>query len=219
MPDIVRLGGVPATHDSYYEPLLTAISHQGPLTGRVEVPETSGHWDAALLARHVPIARGWLRQVDTSLNDDVFFAHPPTAATYRDWLARNAVQYVAVPDTQLTKGGQREQALVDSGLPYLRLAWQGAHWQLYAVQHPEPIVGAPGQLVSMDAARIVVTAPPGSTVLLRVRWFTWTTLTPRSNGCIAPDHGQVMLRTTPGAGAARYVISSSVDPFGPRGHC
>ena len=105
--EIYRLAGVPATHDSYYQPLVNAIDEHSRLTGRVEVPEINGHWDAALLAKNVPEARGWLRQLDTKLNNDVFFKHPPTAASYRAWLTKNAVQYVAVPDAKLTPGGRR----------------------------------------------------------------------------------------------------------------
>ncbi|HEY3717885.1 MAG TPA: hypothetical protein VGL39_25440 [Jatrophihabitantaceae bacterium] len=222
MPDIARLAGAPVTHESYYQPVLRAIDRQGTLTGRVEVPEINGHWDAALLAKHVPLARGWLRQVDTELNNDVFFGNGPDEASYRSWLERNAVQYVAVPDAQLTKGGQREKALLDGGLPYLRAVWSDEHWALYAVQNPAPIVGAPARLVSSDAARIVVEAPGGTTALLRMRWFRWTTLGPASSGCIADDHGQVRLHTDPGRGLVRYVISSSADPFksaAARGHC
>jgi len=222
MPDIARLAGVPASHGSYYQPLLAAVDRQGPLTGRVEVPEINGHWDAALLAQHVPLARGWLRQVDTELNNDVFFGDGPDAATYRSWLERNAVQYVAVPDARLTKGGQREKALVEGGLPYLRAVWSDQHWTLYAVQPAAPIVDAPARMVSSDAARIVVEVPGGATALIRIRWFRWTTLGPASSGCIADDHGQVRLHTDPGRGLVRYVISSSADPFksaAARGHC
>jgi hypothetical protein len=222
MPDIVRLAGVPATHDSYYRPLLGAMAQRGALTGRVEVPEMNGHWDAALLARHVPIARGWLRQVDIELNDAVFFNHPPTAAGYHDWLTRNAVEYVAVPDARLTRWGQQEKALVTAGLPYLNAVWHDRHWTLYAVRDAAPIVASPARLTSMDAARIVLVAPRGTSALIRIRWMRWTTLDTATGGCIAPDGGQVRLYTGPGEGMARYVISSSADPLesaGRRGHC
>jgi hypothetical protein len=220
--EVYRLAGVPATHDSYYEPLVTAIRRHAPLTGRVEVPEINGHWDAALLAKHVPLARGWLRQVDKKLNDDVFFKLPPTESTYRRWLTTNAVQYVAVPDAKLTPYGRRERALVQGGLPYLHRIWQNERWTLYAVTGATPIVGAPAKLVSTDAARIVVTAPRNTTVRIRIRWFKWTTLNTASGGCIAPDDDQVALHTGPGRGTGRYVISSSADPRKSghqRGHC
>ncbi len=220
--EIYSLAGVPATHDSYYRPLLSAIRADGQLNGRIEVPEINGHWDAALLAKHVPLARGWLRQVDKQLNDDVFFAKAPTAASYRNWLTTNAVQYIAVPDAKLTPWGRREKALIQRGLPYLQQIWQNEHWTLYAVEGATPIVAAPAHLVSMDAARIVLTAPGDTTSRIRIRWFTWTTLDPASGGCIARAGDQVLLHTGRDAGTARYVISSSADPrksSTERGHC
>jgi hypothetical protein len=220
--EVYRLAGVPATHDSYYQPLVTAIRHHAPLTGRVEVPEINGHWDAALLAKQVPLARGWLRQVDKRLNDDVFFKNPPTESTYHRWLTTNAVQYVAVPDAKLTPYGRREKALVQGWLPYLKKIWQNKHWTLYAVTGATPIVAAPAKLVSMDAARLVVSAPRNTIVRIRIRWFKWTTLNTASGGCIAPDDDQLALHTGKGRGTGRYVISSSADPRksgSKRGHC
>jgi hypothetical protein len=218
--EIVKLAGVPATHASYYRPLVTAIHDQGELTGRVEVPEMNGHWDAALLAKHVPIARGWLRQLDTKLNDDVFFERPPNEASYKSWLATNAVQYVAVPDARFTPWGRRERALIQDGLPYLHDVWHDRHWTLYAVDGATPIVSAPAHLVSMDAGRIVLTAPRNATVRIRMRWFDWTTLTVPSGACIERSGDQVLLRT---GGAEqpegfRFVISSALSN-GNRGHC
>jgi hypothetical protein len=220
--EVYRLAGVPATHDSYYAPLVTAIHQHGPLTGRVEVPEINGHWDAALLARHVPLARGWLRQVDKKLNDDVFFRNPPTASTYRRWLTTNAVQYVAVPDAKLTPWGRREKALVQGWLPYLHKIWQNKHWTLYAVTGSTPIVAPPAKLAAMDAARLVVTAPHDKIVRIRIRWFKWTTLNTSSGGCIARDGDQIALHTGKGRGTGRYVISSTADPrksSSKKGHC
>jgi hypothetical protein len=217
--ELVKLAGVPATHAAYYQPLVSAIHDQGALTGRVEVPEMNGHWDAALLAGHVSIARGWLRQLDTKLNDDVFFEHAPTAASYRAWLATNAVQYVAVPDARLTPWGRRERALVQGGLPYLHDVWHDRHWSLYAVDDATSVVGAPAHLVSMDADRIVLTAPGNTTVRVRVRWFDWTTLNVDSGACIQRSGQQVLLRT--GAEQPegfRFVISSALLK-GNRGHC
>jgi hypothetical protein len=219
--DIVRLAGVPATDDAYYRPLVAAMRDLGPLIGRVEVPDMNGHWDAALLAEHVPIARGWLRQLDTKLNDDVFFDRSPTAASYRAWLDTNAVQYVAVPDARLTVWGRRENALIQAGLPYLHEVWHDGHWTLYAVLAATPIVSKPGKLISVDAARIVLSAPPNASVLVRIRWFRWTTFDPSSVGCIVRTGDQVTLRTGKGH-TPRYVISSSARPretAAERGHC
>src|SRR5262249_36230467 len=61
------------TRASYYQPLLDQIAATRPLSGRVEVPELIGHWEAYYVARRIPIARGWLRQTDIGRNDDVFY--------------------------------------------------------------------------------------------------------------------------------------------------
>ena len=218
-PEIFKLAGAPATHTSYYRPLVAAIRDLGPVTGRVEVPEMNGHWDAALLADQIPLARGWLRQLDTKLNDDVFFKHAPTADTYHAWLTTNAVQYVAVPDARLTPWGRREKAVVLAGLPYLREVWHDRHWRLYAVDGATRIVDKPGALVSMDAARVVLTAPQNATVRIRMRWFSWTTLNVNSGACIESSGQQVLLHTgTEQPDGYRFVISSSLSTHG-NGHC
>ena len=79
----------------------------------------AGHWDSVYLARGVPLARGWLRQTDVRLNDAVFYRRRPTPTTYRTFLLDNAVQYVALPDAELTQYGRDERALIDTNLPYL----------------------------------------------------------------------------------------------------
>ena len=53
---------------------------------RIEVPFTSGHWETAYLAPEFELARGWLRQLDTT-RDDLFYDEKElTAATYGAWL-------------------------------------------------------------------------------------------------------------------------------------
>jgi len=181
------------------------------------VPEINGHWDAALLAKHVPLARGWLRQVDTELNNDVFFGDGPDAATYRGWLERNAVQYVAVPTRGSRRAASGRRRSSRAACPTCGPSGPTSTGRCTAVQPAAPIVDAPARMVSSDAARIVVEVPGGATALIRIRWFRWTTLGPASSGCIADDHGQVRLHTDPGRGLVRYVISSSADPLKRRG--
>src|SRR4029077_13648694 len=51
-----------ATSASYYVPLERFLASAGPV--RVEVPLTRSHWEAALLAPSVSLARGWEKQLD-----------------------------------------------------------------------------------------------------------------------------------------------------------
>ncbi|MDT4915343.1 MAG: hypothetical protein QOH89_43 [Pseudonocardiales bacterium] len=203
----------PSAGQAYYEPLVEQVRARGPLTGRVEIPDTKAHWEAAFLARAVPLARGWIRQVDVGLNETVFYDGPPTPATYRSWLAANSVQYVAVPDVALSSAGVNEVDTIDQHPSFLQPVWHDAHWRLFAVVAPVPIVGAPGRLVSVDAAGITLDAPVVSAVEINARWFRWLSLA-GPDGCIeqSPD-GHVRLVAT---AAGTYRLTSSLAPSG---HC
>ena len=47
---------------------------------RVEVPPTANHWESAYLAPDFELARGWLRQLDTT-REDIFYARGATSPT------------------------------------------------------------------------------------------------------------------------------------------
>lgn len=199
----LRDAGAPATTASYYQPLLAEIGARGPITGRVEIPEMVGHWDAYFVARSVPIARGWLRQVDTDLNGPVFYQQGPTAASYRGFLDTNAVEYVAVPDARLSTFGQREATAIPT-FSYLSPVWSNAHWTLYAVAQSVPIVAAPATLTGYTASQLLITAPPHTTVAINLRWSRWLTV---NTGCLRQDGKHAALETGP---ATRYVVGSTL---------
>ncbi|MEV5821022.1 hypothetical protein ACFYMB_10220 [Micromonospora haikouensis] len=179
VPADLRSVGDPTSDPAYFAPLRAELARRG-LTGRVEVPPTRNYWEAALLG-DVPLARGWLRQADVDRNP-LFFGQVPgaegtgvplTAATYRDWLADNAVQYVAVPDAPLSWVGRPEAQLVTDGLPYLRPVWQDAHWRLFAFTEAQPLVGQPATLVGQTASTVTFTTRSDEQVLIRVRYSRW----------------------------------------------
>ena len=137
---IARSVGDPSTARSYFAaPALWLRGHAG--TGvRVEVPPTANHWESAYLAPQFELARGWLRQLDTT-RDDVFYdENELTAAAYGNWLRQNAVSYVALPDAQLDYSSLAERRLILREPSYLDLRWHSAHWRIYAVRDPEPLV-------------------------------------------------------------------------------
>jgi hypothetical protein len=202
-------------YSGYYNPVIKAVYAQGRLTGRVEVPEMAGHWDSVYLARGVPLARGWLRQTDVRLNDAVFYKQKPTAESYRTFLTNNAVQYVAVPDAELTSFGRDEISLIQRGLPYLVPVWHNQHWTLYEVADPAPLVDLPSEVISQSPSAIVVTGKPGRSVLVRLRWYRWLGLESNDKqACISQDGLYVTLHT--GAGGS-YTFNSRF-PKG-TGHC
>jgi len=196
----LRSAGDPTADPAYFAPLRAELARRG-LTGRVEVPPTRNYWEAAHLGE-VPLARGWLRQADIARNP-LFFTTVPgatgtgvplTAGSYHAWLADNAVQYVAVPDAELSWVGRAEAQLVEGQLPYLRLVWAGQHWQLYAVVQHTPIVEPPATLISLTPEAVTVSAPSQQTILLRIRYSRWLTTDP--GGILTPAGMWTALRTS-----------------------
>lgn len=199
----LRSADDPTAARAYFDPLAAELSRRG-LTGRVEVPPTRNYWEAAQLGE-VPLARGWLRQVDIGRNP-LFFTTVPgatgtgvplTADSYRAWLDGNAVQYVAVPDAPLSWVGRAEAELVGAGLPYLTEVWSTPHWRLYAVTDPTPLVAAPGELVRQDGATLTFRTAAAARVPIRVRHNRW--LTASDDATVTAD-GTWTLVTVPRAG-------------------
>ncbi|WKU07680.1 hypothetical protein [Micromonospora sp. HUAS LYJ1] len=199
----VRSADDPTADRSYFAPLAAELGRRG-LTGRVEVPPTRNYWEAAQLGG-VPLARGWLRQVDIGRNP-LFFTTVPgaggtgvplTADSYRTWLDEYAVQYVAVADAPLSWVGRAEAELVGAGLPYLTEVWSDRHWRLYAVTDPTPLVAAPGVLVRQDAATLTFRTTAAGRVPVRIRHSPWLTVSP--DATVTSD-GPWTLVTVPHAG-------------------
>jgi hypothetical protein len=205
--------GKAQTRMPYYEPMLDQIKANGPLTGRVQIPELTGHWEAVFAAREVPLARGWLRQADTKLNSDPFYGHPLTATTYRAWLDLNAVQYVALSNARLTHTGTRERVLLQTGLPYLTKVWSNSDWTLYAVDDPTPIVDAPGTLIKLTPTQITVDLPASTTVTVRVREFKYLDVKSADGTCLSTDGRWTQIHATNGG---QYTITGSLTPSS---HC
>lgn len=204
----------PAATSAYYAPLLERIGTEP--SGRVEVPETQAHWDDYFLAKSVPLARGWIRQVDLELNRHVFFDGAPSDASYRRWLHDNAVQYVAVPDTDLTHAGEHEVDAIDRSPDYLARLWSDEHWTLYAVRDYTPIVAAPARLVGSDAATLTLAAGPRQIVDVRIRWWRWLTLsTADGDACLEPGTNHTVRLHTAAGGT--YRITSTLGAT--HGHC
>ena len=87
----------PSTHRAYYQPLVQYLTAQGQMFGRVEIPDTYRHWEAAYVAPQFSLARGWERQLDYAYDAD-FYNNTLVPSAYENWLAQNGVEYVALPD-------------------------------------------------------------------------------------------------------------------------
>lgn len=176
--------GSPAAHRPYYAPLLAELERRAPI-GRVEVPPTRDYWEAVYVADTVPIARGWMRQVDIERNP-LFFDGSLNAVTYQKWLYDNGAEYVALPDEELSWVGEAEAALIRTGLPYLRLVWRSEHWTLYEVLGAHTVVETPGRLIDSTATGVTLQVSQPGEVLVRVRFTHWLTVE-GPDACIKPD--------------------------------
>jgi hypothetical protein len=137
--DALTAVGEPETERSYYEPLLTELdSLPAEAPYRIEIPPTENRWEAAYVAPEHPLARGWLRQLESG-DIDLFTDGHLTPAAYRDWLDEHAVSYVAVADATPDYLAEDEVSLVTGGLPYLDQVWANDHWRLYRVSDPVPL--------------------------------------------------------------------------------
>jgi len=205
--DVRTSSGDPSSSAGYWKPLLRFLSLQPGPPFRVEVPFTQFHFEAYELAPQFPLARGWERQLDIKYNH-VLYALPLTPGSYEAWLHQFAIRFVAVSDVRLDYAGRREQALIDRGLPYLRLVLRTRHWRVYAVANPTAIAQGVASLRSLGPDSLTLQASrPGST-LLRVHFTPYWVLG-EGSGCVAPD-GEFTRVTLRGAGTARLVIRFAV---------
>src|SRR5204863_7924921 len=158
--DVIKYIEDPAAKSAYFEPLRQFLATL-PDQRRIEVPFTRSHWEGAEVAEVAPLARGWLRQLDTGRNK-LFYEGRLNRLSYASWLAENAVRYVALPSAKPDKSSYQERALIERGLPYLRLRWRSKNWRVYEVLLPAPFV------ISQGKANITLEQLGSDRLLLRV---------------------------------------------------
>lgn len=161
--DFARGQGDPSTEAAYYAPLideLEARAGEGPV--RIEVPATRERWEAVYVAERFPLARGWLRQLESADIDD-FREGTLTPGIYRRWLIDNGVSYVALPDVTLDYIAEAEAELLRGGdLPFLREVWSNDDWTLWQVLPADSEPGA--DPLASGGARVTELGPDGFTV-------------------------------------------------------
>jgi hypothetical protein len=168
----------------YHQPLIDELKRRGPV-GRVEVVPLRDHWESTYVGDAVPIARGWLRQVDVERNA-LFYDDTLTPATYLQWLYDNAVYYVALPrNTKLDYAGREEAALIEADLPYLKRVWESGDWALYQVIGRPAMVEFPGRLLWSGSTGVRFDSSVATDLTVRVRWSPWLVLN-GPDGCVRP---------------------------------
>jgi hypothetical protein len=206
--ETLAIAGNSSTEASYYAPVKRFLAGLAAPV-RVEVPLTRSHWEAALLAPSVSLARGWEKQLDDRY-DRVLLTPGLTAAGYDRWLHEQAIAYVALPDTPLDPSSAREGRLIRRGLPYLRAVFTSAHWRIYAVRAPTPLVVGPGALTALDHDSFTLHASAPGSFFVRVHYTPYFTLT-RGAGCVrqAPGGWTSVTARSPGTFvlAARFSLN------------
>jgi hypothetical protein len=141
---IARSVGDPSTKAAYFHPAARWLRAHDAGETRIEVPPTANHWEAAFLAPKFELARGWLRQLDTTREDLFYDEKTLTAASYGAWLRANAISYVALPDAPLDYSSQKERRLILAEPSSLQLRFRSQHWRIYEVRDPKPLVAPLG---------------------------------------------------------------------------
>jgi hypothetical protein len=197
---IVRSVGDPSTSAGYFRPVARWLRAHGGPGVRVEVPPTANHWESTYLASQFELARGWLRQLDTT-RDEIFYGDDNllTAATYRHWLRQDAISYVALPDAPLDYSSVAEKRLILSAPAYLQLRWSSPHWRVYSVTGSEPLVDPIGSAsarvlwVGRQGFGLDVTRP--GDFLVRVSFTPYWSID-RGAGCLFRDGDWTLARAS-----------------------
>ncbi len=60
------------------------------------------------------------------------------------------MRWIALPDVDLDEGGEAEAALLERGVPWLRLVRTTEHWRIWEVVDATPIVDTSGTTRERD---------------------------------------------------------------------
>ncbi len=212
----------PSVQLAYSAPLLSELRvlglGYGARPARIEVVPPATHWEARWIAARIMIARGWERQLDLERNR--LFYGPErelTAARYHAWLTEQSISYVALPDATLDYSARAEARLLRDGrLGYLREVWRSAHWRLFAVRDPRPLVSAPGVLRAVGSDSFTLAAPSPGFYRVALRFTPYWALASGS-GCVGRSGGGWTAITARRAGSFHVVIRFSLARVFSRG--
>ncbi len=206
--DLAHSWNDPTAKASYFTPLLGFLERQSGPPGRIEVVPLVHPWQARYVAPHYPLARGWERQLDTKYAS-LDYGGRLTASSYRRWLARLAVRYVALPDSAVGSEFAPERRWIERGLPYLKPVFHSAHWRVFAVRDPHPLAQGAARIEALGPDYFVLRSRRPGETLVRVRYSPYWALA-SNPGCIEPSGGHWTRVWLPKAGETRVVMNFSL---------
>jgi hypothetical protein len=187
--DWLRAHDDPSTEAAFYEPVAEFLEPRQP--ARVEVPFTQSHGEAHHLARRLPIARGWERQVDRERNG-LFYEGRLTPERYAAWLRANAIAYVAVPlRLPMDASAEEEKTLALSragGEGLLREVFRSESWRVFATTDAQPLADGAATMEQVKPEGFVLNAPQPGTSTIRIRFTPYWALL-EGDGCVEPAPG------------------------------
>ncbi|MFG3021739.1 MFS transporter [Streptomyces sp. NPDC048254] len=167
-------------------PLVNQLQQVGAEKGRVEVVPARSHREASALAPYVNLARGWNRQADMERNP-LFYDDTLNSANYHEWLQRWAVHFVVLPkDEPDGDGGERERALVQRGMPYLKQVWGDANWQLFRVTDPAPLAEPDAVVDSAEQGELTIEVRRAGRILIRIPYSPWLSIVDADGKSLKP---------------------------------
>ncbi len=193
-----------------FGPLVAQLQTLG--VKRVEVVPLRDHGEAAYVAPHVPLARGWSRQIDTARNP-LFYQPGLSATDFRAWLDDNAVDAVALaPESRADGGGRKERSLLLVGqVQGLQRIWSSDDWIIWRVAGARSLTPVPVHVDATDRTSVRLTSSRPAYVPLQVRWSRWLSVT--GPACLERAGGTTRIRFR---AAGHAVVTSSLLP---QGHC
>lgn len=207
--ETMAVAGTRATSPSYYAPVAHFLErHSRHEAIRVEVPLTRTHWETALLAKNVSLARGWDKQLDERF-DSVLLEDGLTTGSYEAWLHREGVSYVALPDARPDPSSEQEAKLIERGLPYLQQVYRNAHWRVFRVRGATPLASGPGRLTRLADESFKLHARHAGSFLVRVHYSPYWAITTGA-GCVSSGPGGWTRVTLDGPGSAVVKASFSL---------
>ena len=177
-----------SAHAAFYRPLVAALhadqaAHPRPLAHRVEVVDTRSHWASVHVGRHFLLARGWDRQRDRAYNPLFYGRARLHSDSYRAWLDRLAVGWVAVPSGPLDYASVGEAKIIATQPRYLLRVWSNDAWTLYRVRDATSLVES-ATVLQLDDRGVTFKVRDTHTIRLAVRWSPYLVITPRSGGAV-----------------------------------
>ncbi len=190
--DLVSTRSNPAVEESYYQPLLAELRALGVGYGgrivRIEVLPTVNHWEARYVAPAVMLARGWERQLDRDRNSLFYEEGALNPVSYHEWLAEQAISFVALPDASLDYSSKDEASIVRSPFVngrggFLHEVWRSRHWRLFAVAGTQPIAEPSAVVSAASTDSFTLRASFPGTYWVRIRYTPYWSLS-SGTGCV-----------------------------------